>query len=324
MASWVGREHKSLRVTDYFERRWNGILRRPVWAVRNRRAIAIPATVTSLVALRGALVRIYAFHGYDLDQYVYATEPPCDEPACRAELAAGGDAAVAAALRVYWVAAHVAVIGGLSFDLARLLGATTSLGDLALAFVGAANERRRKLRLLVFAVPLLHLCYLFRRPLAVSPCCVATPAFAALKERAQEMAFLTVVSAFALVGQAQHHGYFFLRVPPLDNYALFLVRDHLVRCEDKRRGGKEHLHRASQFLMALGQGGGGSMKPHHSDSDDDASGSDSDDDAAPTPPRTRPPPPPGPSPRSRPAPPAPSPRRRSPKARLHEQHPPAY
>ena len=115
-----------------------------------------------------------------------------------------------------------------------------------------------------------------------------------------------------------------IRVPPLDNYALFLVRDHLVRCEDKRRGGKEHLHRASQFLMALGQGGGGSMKPHHSDSDDDASGSDSDDDAAPTPPRTRPPPPPGPSPRSRPAPPPPSPRRRSPKARLHEQHPPAY
>ena len=339
MSAWVGKEYKSLRVTDYFERRWNRLTRGPLWAVRNRRKVAIPATVTSLVALRGALVRIYGFHGYEADQYEWSTTVEgCAFDACRADLERAGSPELARALRAYWLLAHVVVIGGLSFDFARLLGVETSFQDFVLGFHGASGERRRKARLLVFAAPLVHLVYLFWKPVAHG-CCVATPKFDALKERAQELAFLSIVSAFVLLSNSQHHGYFFLRVPPLDNFALFLVRDHLVRCDDKRKGGKAKLHRASQFLMALGQGGGGAEKPHHSDSETDDSGSDSDD-AAPSSPVARhvpsspppsssspslrarrpPPPPPSPPPGGGGSPPA----RKSPKARLHEQHPPAY
>lgn len=283
--AWIESERKDLRISDYFERRWNSLLRAHVWAVRKRTNVAVAGSIGSLVALRTALARVYAFHAYAPNQYAYAASDGCGTTAasCAALLAEAGDGRLVLAMRCYWVAAHVIAAAAVVLDLSRALGMPTALGDALLGFRTAHRERRRKFAFALLLVPLAHLGGLLYRPVVYAGgCCVATPLFAAFRERATESAVICVACWFGLLAKSQDHGYFLFRVPPLEEAALLLARDHVIRCEDvrsRRRGAVPH--RLSVVLAAAGQGGGGPEKPHHADSDNE-SGSDSD--APPRPP----------------------------------------
>ena len=110
--------------------------------------------------------------------------------------------------------------------------------------------------------------YWFSRPIAFG-CCVATPKREYLKERVNTLAFLLSITAFILLGKSQDHGYFFLRVPPQESCAYYLLRDHLINKEDELHGGKAKARTGSLILMALGQGGGMS-EDHLSDDCEEA------------------------------------------------------
>ena len=250
-------EAKSLRVADYYERRWSKILGRPVLAPLHRGRIGWVATIMSLWVLNAALVRINSFSSYSPDQYVVTAAVGCDAGRCdRGPRSDEYPRGLSQTMRFYWYTAHVCIISGLILDVLRCLKISSAVADALLCFESAARERRRKFAFLTLAVPFLHLAYWFSQPVVFAGCCVAAPSPDALRERISSLAFLLFISGFILLGKCHEHGYFFFRVPPQDSCASYLLREHLICTEDARAGGKPKARRASLILMALGQGGG--------------------------------------------------------------------
>lgn len=135
------------------------------------------------------------------------------------------------ALRVarewYWYAAHALIILAIAFDILRYSGLSVGVGDLLLGFHSPQREARRMRPYWLVLVPLLHLSYLYTRPIDV-PCCVATPRLDGTIERLRTLVFLTLVSTYFLLGDAHNHGYFLLRIPGPARDANALLRPALT------------------------------------------------------------------------------------------------
>lgn len=260
MATWAMSQVKSLRVSDYFERRWSSLLGRPVLAPIRLSSRGCPigrvgwfGTIGSLWIVHGALKRVREFSVLEPDEYDYAVAEGCHR--CEETVLSAEQAGLGRVMNFYWYAAHATVGIFLVFDACRLFGVSSLINDALLGYHSARAERRRKLAFLALAIPFAHLCLLYSRPVTFG-CCVATPKWEPLQARVNQLAFLLFVTGFILLGKAQDHGYFLLRIPPQDSCALYLVRDYLMNKEDERHGGKAKARTASLILMALGQGGG--------------------------------------------------------------------